>query len=269
MEEILTKSGLQIAELIHKKKISVAEVFQLHAKLITRFNPVLNAVVESNLENGLTKAKELDRQLKNQTIASKPFYGVPFTCKEMISVKDFKRTGGNFFHKDDVSNENGSSLERLYSSDMILLGTTNVPEYGFWFETKNTIYGRTKNPYNEKKTSGGSSGGEGSIIGLGASPIGLGSDIGGSIRIPASFCGLFGHKPTYKLVPLTGHFPNSTASIAELTKANYPLTTIGPMCRKAEDLLPILKLIAGSDAIDPMCDPKLAERLTKSPELKK
>ncbi len=269
MEEILTKSGLQIAELIRKKKISVREVFELHANLITRFNPVLNAVVESNLEHGLAKAKKLDEQLKIQSSSSKPFFGVPFTCKEMISIKGFKRTGGNFFHRDDVSNENGTSLERLNKNDMILLGTTNVPEYGFWFETKNTIYGRTKNPYNEKKTSGGSSGGEGSVIGLGASPIGLGSDIGGSIRIPASFCGLFGHKPTYKLVPLTGHFPNSAASIAELTKSTYPLTAIGPMCRKAEDLMPVLKMIAGSDSIDPMCDPQLAEKLNKTPVLKK
>lgn len=268
MEEVLKKSGLQLGELIKSKKISVEEVFRMHSQLISRFNPSLNAVVENNSEPGIAKAKKLDNELKNQDLKSKPYYGVPYTCKEMISVKGFHRTGGNYYHKDDIAVDTGTTVERLDEQDMVMLGTTNVPEFGFWFETKNTIYGQTKNPYNEKKTSGGSSGGEGSIIGLGASPIGLGSDIGGSIRIPAFFCGIFGHKPSYKLVPLTGHFPNSVSSLAQLSEAQYPLTTIGPMARRAEDLLPMMKIISGADSIDKQSVNNHKELLNKKPVLK-
>jgi fatty acid amide hydrolase 2 len=273
MEEILKKSGLQIAELIRKKKISVAEVYQMHAKLIERFNPVLNAVVESKIDDGLQKAKQLDDNLEKQNlsenVSDKPYYGVPYTCKEMISVKGYHRTGGNYFHKDIVVDETGTSVERVENAGMVLLGTTNVPEYGFWFETKNTIYGRTTNPYNEKKTSGGSSGGEGAIIGLGASPIGIGSDIGGSIRIPAFFCGIFGHKPSYKLVPLTGHFPNLNQAMSSLTPDSYPLTSIGPMARRSEDLLPVLRIIAGADGIDNQVVKNHQALLNKKAQLKK
>ncbi len=269
MEEVLKKSGLQIGQLIRSKKISSEEVFRLHSQLINRFNPVLNAVVESNHEQGLAKARQLDNDLKNQNLADKPYYGVPYTCKEMISVSGFHRTGGNYYHKDDIADETGTVVERVNKQDMVMLGTTNVPEFGFWFETKNTIYGRTKNPYNEKKTSGGSSGGEGSIIGLGASPIGLGSDIGGSIRIPAFFCGVFGHKPSYKLVPLTGHFPNSIQSLSEMNESEYPLTTIGPMTRKSEDLLPMLKIMSGADSFDKQAINNHRELLNKKPVLKK
>lgn len=269
MEEVLKKSGLQIGELIRNKKISAEEVFRIHSQLIARFNPALNAVVESNNESGLAKARQLDKELKNQDLKNKPYYGVPYTCKEMISVKGFHCTGGNYYHKDDISDETGTSVERMNQQGMLMLGTTNVPEFGFWFETKNTIYGRTKNPYNEKKTSGGSSGGEGAIIGLGASPIGLGSDIGGSIRIPSFFCGIFGHKSSYKMVPLTGHFPNSRQSLADLPLTEYPLTSIGPMTRRSEDLLPLLKIIAGNDAYDKQAIHNHTALLNKKPVLKK
>lgn len=269
MDEILKKSGLQIGEMIRQKKISVEEVYQLHSKLVSRFNPVINAVVESAHEKGLEKAKKLDSDLKNQKIENKPYYGVPYTCKEMIAVSGFHNTGGNYFHKDDIATESGTVVNRIESENMILLGTTNVPEFGFWFETKNTVYGRTRNPYNEKRTSGGSSGGEGAIIGLGASPIGLGSDIGGSIRVPAFFCGIFGHKPSYKLVPLTGHFPQKNETFSKSTESEYPLTVIGPMSRRAEDLLPILKIMAGADSIDPFAVKNHKELLSKKPKLKK
>lgn len=269
MDEILKKSGLQIGRLIRSKKISVEDVYNLHADLITRFNPVLNAAVEVHRDEGLAKARQLDIQLKNQNLDNQPYYGVPFTCKEMFAIKGYRRTGGSYFYKDFVASETSTAINRLDQQNMVLLGTTNVPEYGLWFETKNTFYGRTKNPYNEKKTSGGSSGGEGALIGLGASPMGLGSDIGGSVRIPASFCGVFGHKPSYKMVPLTGHFPNTSAELAKLNEVSYPLTVAGPITRKADDLLPILKILAGQDSIDPQTISNAQSLLNKKPTLKK
>ena len=126
---------------------------------------------------------------------------------------------------------------------MIPLGVTNIPEMAFWFETNNLVYGRTNNPFDLTRTVAGSSGGEGAIVGVGASPLGLGSDVGGSIRMPASFNGLFGHKPTGGLVPGTGHVPSPSTSLSRFT-------CHGPLARSAKDLLPALRALAGPDGHD-------------------
>ncbi|MCX7979111.1 MAG: amidase, partial [Bdellovibrionaceae bacterium] len=144
-----------------------------------------------------------------------------------------------------------TAVQRLKKAGAIPFATTNVPELGFWFETENKIYGRTNNPYDFSRTPGGSSGGEGAILGAGGSPMGLGSDIGGSIRMPAFFCGIAGHKPTNRLVPLTGQFPYSREEIRELAGDRYPYTTIGPMAKYVRDLWPMLQIISGADGIDP------------------
>ncbi|HWC25641.1 MAG TPA: amidase family protein, partial [Solirubrobacteraceae bacterium] len=127
----------------------------------------------------------------------------------------------------------------------IPLGVTNTPELCLWIETENRQYGRTNNAYSAKRTAGGSSGGEGAAIGSGGSPLGLGADIGGSIRVPAFFNGIFGLKPTPGLVPSTGHFPTTR------TETGAFMMTLGPMARRAEDLIPMLRVIAGPDGIDP------------------
>jgi fatty acid amide hydrolase 2 len=123
---------------------------------------------------------------------------------------------------------------------------TNVPEGGLWIESVNLLYGRTNNPWDLRRTAGGSSGGEAAIIAAGGSPFGLGSDIGGSIRVPAAFCGIFGHKPTGGLVPNTGQFPGA------LGGAGAYLVS-GPMARRAKDLMPLLRVLAGPDGEDPHC----------------
>jgi fatty acid amide hydrolase 2 len=132
----------------------------------------------------------------------------------------------------------------MRAAGFIPLGVTNTSELCMWMETNNYLYGRTNNPYNPAHIVGGSSGGEGAIVASGASPVGVGSDVGGSIRMPAFFNGIFGHKPTGGMVPATGQYP-----IADKGAARY-LTT-GPLCRRAEDLMPLLRLMAGPDGIDP------------------
>lgn len=256
MESLLKLGAFELAKLIKSKETSPVEVFNVHAELLLKHNPVLNAAVELNIEAGRKQAHEMTEALssKNTKIDElPPLYGVPFTCKEMLSIKGFKRTGGSIYYRNHVSQETATSFERIAKAGAILLGTTNVPEFGFWFETKNQVYGRTSNPYNEKRTSGGSSGGEGALIGLGASPFGIGSDIGGSIRIPSAFCGVFGHKPSSGIIPLTGHFPLSHEELKTLPPSKYPMTTVGPITRSAKDLLPLVNLMKGPDNIDPQC----------------
>jgi fatty acid amide hydrolase 2 len=125
------------------------------------------------------------------------------------------------------------------------MGTTNIPEGGLWLETYNAIHGRTKNPWNTKRTSGGSSGGEGVMVATGASAFGVGSDVGGSIRIPAAFCGTVGHKPSGGLVPNTGHYPKGVLSVD-----GGRFLCIGPLTRTVDDAWTILKIIAGNDVED-------------------
>jgi fatty acid amide hydrolase 2 len=133
----------------------------------------------------------------------------------------------------------------MIDAGAIPLGVTNTPELCLWIETENRQYGRTNNAYSVNRTAGGSSGGEGAVVGVGGSPLGLGADIGGSIRIPAFFNGVFGLKPSPGVVPSTGQFPTVETAVA----AN--MLTIGPIVRRAEDLWPMLKVIAGRDGIDP------------------
>lgn len=262
MNDLKKLSGLELSKLIKDKKISTKEMYLFFSDLIRRFNPVLNAVVETYFEHGLELATNLENK-NSDTL----YFGVPFTCKEMIAIKGLHQTGGSYYFRNSISDYDASVVQAFKENQMLLLGTTNVPEFGFWFETKNTIYGRTSNPFNEKRTSGGSSGGEAAIIGLGASPLGIGSDIGGSLRIPASFCGIFAHKPSFRLVPLTGHFPFSLNDFPNFTD-DYPITSIGPMCRRADDLLPLLKIMSHTDGVDSQVDINLISRLNHKPKLK-
>jgi fatty acid amide hydrolase 2 len=153
-------------------------------------------------------------------------------------------------HRAEIRAETDApAVARLRATGAIPIGVTNTSEATMWIESSNHLYGRTNNAYNPKRTAGGSSGGEGASIGAGFAPIGLGTDIGGSIRLPAFFNGVFGHKPSPGLVPNTGQFPSTEGEAA------YMLT-LGPLTRHAEDLMPVTRIIAGPDGIDEYCVPR-------------
>lgn len=252
MNEFLKLSGLELAEVIKTKKASPTEIVEAHIARIQEVNPKLNALCEDNFEEARRLAKDATQRVLIEAPENLPLYfGVPFTVKEMFAMSGFKRTGGSIHRKNDVQSYDATVVARMKKAGAIPLCTTNVPELGFWFETSNVIYGRTNNPYDLNRTCGGSSGGEGALIGAGASPMGLGSDIGGSIRMPAGFCGVFGHKPTNRIVPLTGHFPFSREDVAQLLKGSrYPYTSTGPMARKAKDLRAMMQILSGPDEYD-------------------
>ncbi len=251
MNELLTLSAQDLHQKVAAKEVSPTEVLEAHISRIEQVNPALNAMVEDDFVRARKLAHEQTEQVARDSSNLPPLFGVPFTVKEMFAYQGMKRTGGSIHHKNDVMDWDATIVARMKQAGAIPMGTTNVPELGFWFECFNPVYGRTNNPYDLGRTCGGSSGGEGALLGAGATPLGLGSDIGGSIRMPASFCGVFGHKPSRHLIPLTGHFPFTPEDFRTTLKGQKnPFTSMGPMTRKAKDLYPMLKILMGADGID-------------------
>lgn len=250
--DLLKLSGLELGRLIREKKVTSFEVVQTHIEQAQKVNPQINAVVEDCYEQALTAAKLADSEIAQNQInfEEKKLFGVPHSIKELLAVNGMKCTIGSIHHKDTRSNFDCTALKRLKKQGAILIGTTNVPEAAMWFECDNVIYGPGKNPYDVTRTPGGSSGGEAAIIASGASPFGVGSDIGGSIRMPAAFCGIFGHKPTEKIIPLTGHFPMTLEVAETFVGSYYPFSVVGPLARKAEDLVFLFDQLRGPDGID-------------------
>ncbi|MBN2159408.1 MAG: amidase [Spirochaetes bacterium] len=253
-EKLLTMSGKQMAEMIRKGTLTSREAVEAHIERIQKVNPYINAVVKDRFEDARKEADAADRKVKSSKGKNlPPYHGVPCTIKEAYAFAGMPNTSGLMARKNIVAKEDATAVARLRKAGVIPLGVTNVPELCMWVETNNLIYGRTKNPYNTRRIAGGSSGGEGAIIGAGGSPFGLGSDIGGSIRMPSFFNGVFGHKPTGGLVAGTGHYP-----MAENDAARY--CTYGILSRRPEDLMPLIKIIAGPDGKDMSCLPfKLKE----------
>lgn len=241
-------SATKIAEGIRNKKFSAREVMQAHLQKIVSVNDKLNAIVQVlDPEIALAQADEADRKIANNEQVG-PLHGVPVTIKDHISVKDFIVTRGIPGLKTHRCDFDAAIVDRLKQAGAIIIGITNMPELGPAFESDNDVYGCTNNPYDLTKTPGGSSGGEAAIISSAGSALGIGSDGGGSIRVPAHFCGIAGIKPTQHLLPCTGNVP-ADGGLGML------FYTPGPMARYVEDLKLTLPLIAGPDNLDPHVAP--------------
>jgi fatty acid amide hydrolase 2 len=235
-------SACAIARAIADRKLTAEAAVHHGIARIDAVNPALNAVVATRFDEALAEARAVDRAIaRGESLP--PFAGVPCTIKEAFALTGMPQTSGLVARKGRVSSQDGTTVRRLREAGAIPLGVTNVSELCMWMESTNVVYGRTNNPYDVRCTAGGSSGGEGSIVGSGASPFGLGSDIGGSIRMPAFFNGVFGHKASSGVVPATGQYPIAHG------RARALLST-GPICRRAEDLWPLLRILAGPDGED-------------------
>jgi len=253
LKDVFSLSATELAKNIQDLKLSASEVVSAHIARAQAVNPSINAIVVERFEQAIRDAKEIDKLISRSSQyerKKKRFLGVPITIKEILNFKGLPCTIGSQHRKSFRADEDATVVRRMRDQGAIPIGLTNVPEWAFWFECDNLIYGASKNPHNPLHTPGGSSGGEAAIIAAGASPLGLGSDVGGSIRMPASFCGIFGHKPTNRMVPLTGHFPLEGKAATSFTGARYPFITIGPMSRRACDLWPTLVTMMGEDGID-------------------
>ena len=249
MDPLLSASALDLASWIRRGDVTSQEVVAAHVSQIERVNPTIRAVVAHRFEHAKREAFEADaRQRREGTKNLPPLHGVPCTIKESFAVAGLPNSGGLVARKDHRAPEDAVTVKRLRAAGAIPLGVTNLSELCMWMESDNQVYGRSNNPYDPARIVGGSSGGEGAIVGAGASPFGLGADIGGSIRMPAFFNGVFGHKPTGTLVPGSGQFPIAHGS-------GLRMMTTGPICRRAADLMPLLRTLAGPDAGDPECRP--------------
>jgi amidase len=237
--ELIFASATEQAKAIREKQISSEELVQACLERIAEVNPKLNAVVQLPAATALAQAREADSALVRGEIKG-PLHGVPFTLKDAIETEGVICTGGTLGRASYVPKEDATVVKRLRAAGGVLLGKTNCPEFGWAWESDNLIYGRTNNPYDLSLSPGGSSGGESAIIAAGGSPLGLGSDAGGSVRFPAHCTGITAIKPTSGRVPRTGHFPGPGGTLDALWQ-------IGPLARSVADLNMLLPIIAGID----------------------
>ncbi len=244
MDRLLTLSGIELARLIRTREVSSREVVDRHIRRAEQVQPRLNALAVNRFQEARGEADAADSRLSNGGGEVPPLLGVPCTVKESIAFAGMPHTSGLVARRDVVAAEDAVAVANLRASGAICIGVTNISELCMWMETFNKVYGRTNNPYDPKRTVGGSSGGEGAVVGAGATPFGLGADVGGSIRMPAFFNGVFGHKPTGGTVPTLGHHPPAENEIQRYN-------TFGPLARRAEDLMPLLQIFAGKTLGDP------------------
>ena len=246
--ELLTSSAVALARRIRSRQSSSREVVEAHIARIEAVNPALNAMVVDRFALALAEADAADAAVARGE-ALPPLHGVPCTIKESFALTGMPNTAGLCAREGIIAGEDATAVARLRAAGAIPLGVSNTSELCMWMESSNRVYGRTGNAFDPRRTPGGSSGGEGALVGAGASPLGLGADVGGSIRMPAFFNGVFGHKGTGGLVPNTGQHPNANGPIGGR------FLSTGPLVRRAEDLMPVLRILAGPDGKDPACAP--------------
>jgi amidase len=252
--DITSKSASELASAIRSKKLTSKAIVEAHLDRIAKVNPKLNAIVQLTADSARKEADEADAALARGEIKG-PLHGVPVTIKDTLETNGVICTGGTKGRANFVPKADATAVARLRAAGGIILGKTNVPELAGALETDNLVYGRTNNPYDLARTPGGSSGGESAIVAACGSPLGLGTDAGGSIRVPAHFCGLAAIKPTSGRVPRTGQFPMPMG-------ARNAVFHVSLIARKVEDLALALPIIAGPDFRDhsivgmPLLDPK-------------
>ena len=238
-----------MADQVRRGGISSSELVEAHITRIERVNPKLNAYIHTDFERARAEAKAADSAVRSgQSKPLGPLHGVPISMKSSIDVAGLPCECGSRLRRAYVPVEDAPLVARLRAAGAIILGNTNVPECLMAWETDNLLYGRTNNPWSIERTPGGSSGGEAAAISSGCAAGGMGSDGGGSIRVPAHFSGICGLKPTPGRVPATGHFPGSAGPFAQLG-------VVGPMARTVRDLERILEVVAGGDPGDPCAAP--------------
>jgi fatty acid amide hydrolase 2 len=253
-ERLTTESMSTLLRRMRSRELSPVELVEAHIRRIEQVNPQLNALVADRFAAAREEAVLAEREYAAPQ-RPRPLLGVPFTCKEMIALAGMPATFGSATRRDRVAHEDAAVVARLRAAGAIPLGVTNVPEWGMWFESYNAVYGRTSNPWNVAHSPGGSSGGEGAMIGAGGAVFGIGSDIGGSVRMPAAFCGVFGHKPTNGLLPLTGHHPVYANGPDARLPRTAPYLAIGTLTRSAADIAPLMRVQSGRDGVDPNAEP--------------
>jgi amidase len=242
MRDIIGAPASWLARAIRTKKVSSLEVVRAHLEHIHTVNPRINAVVFATAESALKQARKADRQNTRKNVLG-PLHGVPFTAKDIFDTAGLPTTAGLRMLRSNIPDRDATVIARMRGAGAILIGKTLCPPGGVGGESWNPLHGGTRNPYDIARSPGASSSGEAAIIAAGGSPLGVGSDSGGSIRMPAHYCGIAALKPTAGLVPSTGAY----ALPGGLTD---PRSQVGPMARFVSDLALTLPVLAGPDGFD-------------------
>jgi amidase len=237
----------EITREIRSKNVSPVEIVKLHLKRIETLHPKLNAFVHLDAAGAREQARAAESSiLRGEPLG--PLHGVPLTIKSCIDVAGWPCPAGSLLRKDYVPKQDAPLVSRLKAAGAILLGNTNTPEFLMAYETDNLLTGKTSNPWSLTHSAGGSSGGEAAAIAAGCSAGGVGSDGGGSIRVPAHFCGICGLKPTPGRVPATGHFPPGAGAFSWIG-------VVGPMARTIADVRQLFNIMTGPDPGDALSAP--------------
>ena len=238
--DILTLPMHELIDKINNQEISSQELLELQLEHISKHNPSINSVVTIQEERAQNKAIEADNALqKGESLG--PLHGVPITLKDAFEVEGIPSTGGSPKWKDNIPTSNAVVADRLQKAGAIVFGKTNVPLLSGDWQAYNDLFGVTNNPWNANKTPGGSSGGSAASVSMGFSSLEVGSDIGGSIRIPAHFCGVYGLKPSYGVIPMLGHLPPPPGILSHQDS----LSVSGPIARSPKDIQIALSILAG------------------------
>jgi Asp-tRNA(Asn)/Glu-tRNA(Gln) amidotransferase A subunit family amidase len=244
VSELVLLPAVRQIELLRAGEVSVAELAEAHIAQIERLEPQINAFADFDAERVRAQARVMDAA----TDPRGPLHGLPVTVKSSIAAAGYRCEIGSLLNKGDVPAEDAEVVRRLRAAGALILGTTNCPEFLMAYETDNLLHGQTRNPWDMERSPGGSSGGESAAIAAGMSAAGLGSDSGGSVRVPAHFTGICSLKPTPGRVPGRGHLPPCVGPFAILG-------AIGPMARTIEDVSLMFRTLAGEDADDPVSPP--------------
>lgn len=249
VDDLAFVSAADLAGEIRAKKLSPVEVVEAVLDRIGRLNPRLNAYATVTAEAARREARAAEAAvMRGERLG--PLHGVPVSVKDLVITKGVRTTFGSRIYAQYLPEEDAPLVERLRAAGAILVGKTTTPEFGWKGTTDSPLFGITRNPWNLDRSPGGSSGGAGAAVAAGLAPLAVGTDGGGSIRIPGSFCGVFGLKPTFGLVPV---YPAS---------ATGSLSHAGPMTRTVRDAALMLQVMAGRDDRDPLSFPWSGEDLT-------
>ncbi len=242
MSELVYATATELAKMIRERDVSPLKVLDAHLERIAQHNPALNAIVTLNQDAARQRATEADAALDRGEVWG-PLHGVPVTIKDVFETAGLRTSSSYKPLADYVPRRDATVVARLRAAGAIILGKTNMPMLAMDVQSDSPVFGRANNPWNTAHTTGGSTGGGAASVAAGLSPLEIGSDIAGSVRIPAHYCGVFSLKTSEHLVPLTGHIPELPGA----PRSMRHMLIIGPLARSIEDLRLALSLIAGPD----------------------
>ena len=241
MSEIAFHPATRLAAAIRDRKIGSRELLEHYLQRVERFNPKINAIVTLDAERARQRADAADAALARGEVWG-PLHGVPITIKDSIETAGVRTTSGAEIYTEHVPAQDAPAVSRLRAAGVVIFGKTNLPTLAMDVQSYNPLFGTTNNPWDTTRAPGGSSGGAAAALAAGLTGLELGSDIGGSIRNPAHYCGVYGHKPTHGIVPLRGHIPGPPGTLSDTD-----VGVLGPLARSAEDLGLSLDVLAGPD----------------------